>query len=243
MMPKLKTSEYLKQLQATYPQAFKWNYLFYGQLKTKGILDEAKEFIPFILALMIFTPISMGLAEIITLYLPQFDSFQAQGISILTIMLFLMMVTPLIIKQIKHSSSSLYAFLHNTPIKITALILLQALNLLFIESWIMQGVLFFFALIYGFVKFYKENMFRPNVTHGQYYELQQVRRACFWAYKQVRKYSLKKQMTRKNSNEYLQYTQQQEKFIQLHLELFQLENKLCMKHKHLDMEKYLDSLM
>ena len=242
-MPNLKTAEYLKQLQTRHPQAFKRNYLFYGQLKTKGILDETKEFIPFILALMIFTPTSMALAELIQQNYPDFSRFQSQALSVLAIMLFFMLITPLIIKQIRHSSSSLYAFLHNTPLKLTALILLQAINLAFIESWIMQGILFFFALSFGFVKFYKENMFRNNVTHGQYYELQQVRKACFWAYKQVRKYSFKKCFISKNSPRYAEFTHLQASFVHLHLELFELENKLCLKHKHADMEKYLDSLM
>lgn len=243
MPKKIEISEYLKVLQKHYPQAFKRNYLFYGQLKTKGILDEAKEFIPFILALMIFTPISMALGELIQLHLPQFSKFQAQGISILSIMLFFMIITPLIIKQIKHSSSSLYHFLKNTPFKITALILLQAINLAFFESWIFQGALFFFALIYGFVKFYKENMFRDNVSTKQYYELHQIRRICFWTYRKAKSYQLKKLFTSKNSKKYNEYTKIQAQLVDLHVSLFELENKLCMKHKHLDMEKYLDSLM
>lgn len=242
-MSKLKTDEYLKQLQIRHPQAFKRNYLFYGQLKTKGILDESKEFIPFILALMIFTPTSMLLSELIQHHFENVTRFHSQAISILAIMLFFMMVTPFVIKQIRHSSSSLYSFLSNTPIKLTALILLQAINLAFIESWIMQGILFFFALSFGFVKFYKENMFRENVTHGQYYQLQQVRKACYWAYKQVRKYYFLKLFISKKSARYANYTQLQAKFVHLHLELFELENKLCLKHKHADMEKYLDSLM
>lgn len=242
-MPKLKTADYLKQLQSRHPQAFKRNYLFYGQLKTKGILDESKEFIPFILALMIFTPTSIALATLIQQNFEQFNHFQSQGLSILAIMLFFMLVTPLIIKQIRHSSASLYTFLHNTPLKLSALIILQAINFAYIESWVMQGILFFFALSFGFVKFYKENMFRENVTHGQYYELQQVRRACFWTYKQVQKHNIKKLFISKHSSRYNELTQQQQKFIDLHLELFELENKLCLKYKHADTEKYLDSLM
>ena len=44
-----KFSLYLNQLQQQYPQAFKRKLsIFIVKIKTKGLLDEAKEFIPWI---------------------------------------------------------------------------------------------------------------------------------------------------------------------------------------------------
>ncbi|GAA5556174.1 hypothetical protein Asch01_00874 [Acinetobacter schindleri] len=54
----------LQQLQRLYPEAFKHNYLFYSQIKTRGVLDDRREFIPWLLASMIFVPISFVLKDI-----------------------------------------------------------------------------------------------------------------------------------------------------------------------------------
>ena len=48
----------LQQLKLLYPAAFKRNYLFYGQIKTKGILSDLKELIPWVLAAMMFVPLA-----------------------------------------------------------------------------------------------------------------------------------------------------------------------------------------
>ena len=63
MIQNKQVSLYLNQLQQQYPQAFKRNFLFYSQIKTKGILDEAKEFIPWVLAVMIFCSIYFSLGK------------------------------------------------------------------------------------------------------------------------------------------------------------------------------------
>ena len=154
-----------------------------------------------------------------------------------------MLITPIIIKQIKHSSTSLYNQLQHTPLKLTALIILQALNLAFAESWILMVLFFFATLSFGFVKFYKENMFRSTVTALQYDELQQIRRICFWSYKKVACINFKLLFTPKQSDKHQQLIKQKQKLVNLHVELIDLENKLCLKYKHVDLEHYLDSIM
>ena len=56
---------FLKQLQIQYPTAFRRNFVFYGMLKTKGLMDEIKEFIPWILAIIIFVSLSLSLGHYI----------------------------------------------------------------------------------------------------------------------------------------------------------------------------------
>ena len=148
---------FLKQLQIQYPAAFRRNFVFYGMLKTKGLMDEIKEFIPWILAIMIFVSLSLSLGHYIESHFLHLTTFRAQGISVLCFMLLYMLYVPLVLKQMKHSSRSYYEQQQHAPVKIAALILLQAVNIAFIESTFLQIVLFFFAMGFGFVKFYKEN--------------------------------------------------------------------------------------
>lgn len=237
------TASYLKQLQQLHPSAFKRNFILYGQIKTKGILDELRELIPFGLALSIFVPLSYVLSELIASHQPKFEGFQASAFATLTIMVFFMLVAPVVLKQVKHSSVSLYAQLKNTPIKLTVLILLQALNITFIESWFIQGILFFFAMSFGFIKFYKENMFREKTTSEQYYYLQEIRRACYWTYKQSVKLYIKLIFTSKSSVKYTELEKCKVQIANLHTELMNYENKLCMTHKHTDLDKYLDDII
>lgn len=243
MISNTQTALYLKQLQDRHPSAFKRNFILYGQIKTKGLLDEIKELIPFGLALSIFVPLSYVLSTFIATTFPEFKGFQASAIATLIVMLFLMMVCPIILKQIKHSSVSFYAQLKNTPIKLTALILLQAVNIVWIESWLMQGILLFFAMSFGFIKFYKENMFKEQTTTEQYYYLQEIRRVCYWSYKQSIKLNTKLWFTQKDSQQYQQRLAKRNQWVELHVELMNYENKLCITHKHLDIDKYLDDLL
>ena len=53
----------LQQLETRYPAAFKRNYLLYSQIKTRCILDDQREVIPWVLAVMIFIPISLILKD------------------------------------------------------------------------------------------------------------------------------------------------------------------------------------
>lgn len=106
-----------------------------------------------------------------------------KGLAVLAVMLFFMLITPLVIKQMKHSSVSLYKQLCHTPIKLAVIILLQAINIAYVESSFLQSLLFFFAMSFGFVRFYKENLFRDHSDSHQYYYLQETRRVCFWSYK------------------------------------------------------------
>lgn len=243
MISNKQTALYLEQLQQRHPSAFKRNFILYGQIKTKGLLDELKELIPFGLALMIFVPISYVLSEYIARLFPKFDAFQASAIASLMVTLFLMLVCPLVLKQIKHSSVSFYAQLKNTPIKITALILLQAVNIVWIESWIMQGILFFFAMSFGFIKFYKENMFKEKTTSEQYHYLQEIRRICYWTYKQSIKLNTRLLVTPKDTEKYTTLINERNQLVDLHVELMNYENKLCIAHKHLDIDQYLDNIM
>lgn len=243
MISNQKSEQFLKQLHELYPSAFKGNFMLYGQIKTKGVLDELKELIPWVLALTIFGSTAYGIGELIYQQFPQFEYFRAFSIAALGLTLFMMMVSPIIIKQIKHSSTSLYQQLQHTPLKLTALIILQALNIAFAESWLLMVLFFFAALSFGFVKFYKENMFRSSATILQYHELQQVRRICFWTYKQTLKINFKLLCNHKHSEKYQTLLKQKTQFVDLHVELINLENKLCMTYKHVDLEHYLDSIM
>ena len=242
--PMLNTTDvslYLQQLQNQHPQAFNRNYLLYSQIKTKGLLKETKELIPWLLAAMIFVSISISLTSTITQYFPQLDEFRANAIAVLSIMLFLMLIVPIIIKQIKHSSTHLYQQLRHTPIKIAVLIIVQSLNIAFIHSVLLQGVLFFLALSFGFVKFYKENMFRDHTQNIDYYNLQQIRRICLWSYKQAIKAKFKLKISKHGTPQSKILEQQFSYFLELHLALIQYENKLCKNYKFLDLDHYLDS--
>ena len=234
---------FLKQLQIQYPSAFRRNFVFYGMLKTKGLMDEIKEFIPWILAIMIFVSLSLSLGHYIESHFLRFTTFQAQGISALCFMLLYMLYVPLVLKQMKHSSRSYYEQQQHAPIKIAALIILQVVNIAFIESTFLQIVLFFFAMGFGFVKFYKENLFRNSATHVGLYYLQELRRFNFWSYKQIIRLKIMLQFSKKNTATYQQKLKQLQHFKNLHLKSMQMEQQLCLTHKHQDLENYLDSLM
>lgn len=77
---------FLQQLQQHHPAAFKRNFLLYGAIKIKGMLDEWKEILPWVLALLIFIPLSMVLADVIQQHLPQFDAAQSKSMAILALM-------------------------------------------------------------------------------------------------------------------------------------------------------------
>lgn len=230
----------LQQLKLLYPAAFKRNYLFYGQIKTKGILSDLKELIPWVLAAMIFVPISLALKDVYSSKLSTAQNFQAQSYAILTILLFLMLVVPLVIKQIRHSSHSLYQFLRHTPIKLTVVIVLEALNLVFLQSSTVMWILFFFGISFGFVRFYKENMFRPTTDTTEQYQLQQLRRICFWAYQQTWKLRLKLFFHSKPTSPNEELKNQLQHYADLHTRLFKLEHEQCKKIKYIDIDTYLD---
>lgn len=243
MLSNQQTELYLKQLQQRYPRAFKGTPILYSQIKTKGILDEAKEFLPWVIGFSLFSVYCCVATFLISQSVTEFSLFRCFAFALLSLMLFLMLSCPIIVKQIKHSSSSLYKHLQNTPLKLTALIVLQGLNIAYAESWIIEGILFFFMLSFGFVKLYKENMFKNSVTHTQYQYLQQIRRICFWSYKQSLKLYIQLFFSKKQSPRHTQLAQQKAQFAVLHTELINFENKLCLTHKHHDIEQYLDSIM
>lgn len=243
MISNKQSAQYLQQLHAKHPQAFKMNFILYGQIKTKGIMDELKEGIPWILAFMIFGSLSYVIAGFISSIMINFDAFRSFASATIAIMLFFMLVCPVILKQIKHSSTSLYTYLQHTPLKLAVLIILQALNLAFAQSWFLFGIIFFFAMSFGFVKFYKENMFRDSTTPVQYQYLQDIRRVCFWTYKQNFKINLQLMLKPKSSAEYQRLITEKNHYVDLHVELINFENKLCLTYKHTDVESYIDSMM
>ena len=243
MMKDKHAVQFLEQLKLLYPAAFKRNYLFYSMIKTKGLLDELKEFIPWLLAAMIFISISMSLGAYLQNTWPQLSEFRAKGLAVLAVMLFFMLITPLIIKQMKHSSVSLYKQLCHTPIKLAVIILLQAINIAYVESSFLQSLLFFFAMSFGFVRFYKENLFRDHSDSHQYYYLQETRRVCFWSYKQVLKIKCQRLLCKRNSKKLNELKQQQQQFQILHEKALGFEHQLCKSFKHLDLDTYLENMM
>lgn len=232
----------IQQLQVQYPASLKRNYLFYSMLKVRGLFDEIKEALPWLLASMIFIPITISLYYFIQGIRPQFDFFQASGFAILVILVMMMLYVPLVIVQAKQSSDSIYQYLKNTPVKLTILIALQGINILYLQSSIFQYILFFFALSFGFVRLYKENLFLEKTTTEQFFYLQQIRRACFWASKQHFKYKALLKISTSNSPKHAQYQEQLQIFHSLQTQLFKYENKLCNQYKHQDFESYMDSI-
>lgn len=234
---------FLQQLKLQYPAAFKRNYLLYSMLKTQGILDELKELLPWIIAAMIFVSLSMSIHQAIQHYFPSISDFRSNSIAVLSIMLFFMLVVPVVIKQIKHSSMSLYQSLKNTPFKLAVVILLQLFNIAFLQSQFVQSVLFFFAISFGFVRFYKENLFKGESSSEQYYILQETRRICYWSYKQMLKAQFKLKLCAVSGTKQIQLKEEFTKFQTLHIQMLHYENQLCKKLKHKNVENYLDELM
>ncbi|UIP24560.1 hypothetical protein [Acinetobacter towneri] len=229
----------LQQLQQQYPAAFKRNILFYGFIQSKGMLDDWKEMIPWVLACLIFIPISISLAHGIQNLAPQYDAFQAKALAILAIMLGFMLLLPYVLYQIKHSSASWYQLQQHATIKIAVLILLQAVNFAYFQSAILQGILFFFCISFGFVRFYKENMFRDHISLEQKYCLTQFRRAAYWSYRQAAKIQDRMYFSNKNSPRFAQLNQQYQHAIQLHQQLMQAEHNLCKSIKYIDLDSYI----
>ncbi|MFV5490060.1 hypothetical protein [Acinetobacter sp. ASP199] len=233
----------LQQLQLLYPAAFKHNYLFYSQIKTRGVLDDRREFIPWLLASMIFVPISLVLKDIFLSNFTELSNFQAHAYAILAILLFLMLIVPLVIKQIRHSSHSLYQLLRHSPVKLAVVVILSALNIEFLQSQFVMWALLFFGVSFGFVRFYKENLFRQNSQDSEYYQLHQLRRVCFWAYKQSLKTRLKLYMTSANNPEYEVLKRQLNRYADLYSQLFKTEHQYCKRIKHIDVDSYLDEVL
>lgn len=233
-------SVFLQQLESHYPAAFKRNYMLYSQIKTKGVLDDKKELIPWGLAIMIFIPITFLLQDQFTTHFSQFNSFQTLACAVLSIALFLMLVVPCIIKQIRHSSHSLYQLLRHSPSKLAVVIILQALNFVFLQSVVAVWILLFLTVSFGFVRFYKENLFREQSTSTDHYYLQQIRRICFWAYKMSIYNRFKLRLTPRQHPRHKMLEQQLNEFANLYVQLIKYEHDYCKKIKYIDIDSYLD---
>ena len=235
-----KTSQYLQELKHKHPQAFHGNFLFYSALKTKGMLDEAKELLPWLFAAMIFIPLHFILQHIISGFGYR---LHAIDFATLNIMLLFMLYVPFILKQAKHSSHSFYQQQKHAPIKLAVVIILQTLNMAYLDSLFLHSILLFFAISFGFVRFYKENLFREETTAQDYFALQQIRRASFWSYKQTIFAKWRYRFMKKGSKQAKAQSIKLQYYLTLHLQLYKYEHEFCKKHKHLDIERYLDSLM
>ena len=243
MMTQKQANQYLNQLKENHPEAFKRNFLFYGYIQTKGALDELKEVFPWIIALTTFIPLLYLISLFINHTFTNLSMFQAQAIAVLCMMLLFMLILPLVIYQIRHSSSRLYTNIKNLPFKLSILIILQAINLKFFESILMQGVLFFLSLSYGFIACYKENLFRSNSMPSDQVTLNQIRKACFWSHLQIVKLSIKLTFTPKSYKNRSTLTNKRNYFASLNKELNQFEDKYYQFAKYLDLESYVDELM
>ena len=239
MMPTRQVTLLLQQLKRQYPAAFKGNYLFYSQIKIRGIWDKAKSFIPWTLAAMIFIPISLMSRDLLQHAFMQISEFQAQSYAILGILFFLMLSLTLILQQIQHSSYSLYQSLRHTPIKMAIVIRLLALNLLFMKSSLLMWTLFFFGVSFGFVRFYRENLFRTNSQNAEHYQLQQLRKICFWAYKQTCLIRLKLRFYSSHDPRHAELKQQLNHYAGLYTRLLKYEHQYCKTIKYLDIDSYL----
>ena len=228
------------ELRQQFPQAFKWTFLFYSQIKTKGILDERKEFIPWLLALMIFLPICFSIQQLLQQQFPNMSSFDGYAYPVLAISLFFMWVNGYMIWQIKHSSHSLYQVIQHSPIKMTVVIVLQGLNFAFLQSLFALGALLFLTLSFGFVRFYKENLFRDQSNSEQYFYLQEIRRACFWSYQRSLYLKLKIQLSKNNQHKAKIWRAELKQLATLHTQLLKLEHQYCHKIKYIDIDRYLD---
>ena len=231
----------LQQLSEIYPAATRHNYLFFSQIKTKGVLDDKRELIVWILALCIFVPISLVMQQKFEQFF-ELSSFQALSYSVLTLALFFMLVVPFIIYQIKHASNSLYQLQQSAPIKLTIVIILHALNMLFLQNLILVWLALFFTVSFSFVRLYKENLFRESTTTQDYFQLQQVRRMCFWAYKQAMKTKIKMRFCSQQSAHYALLKKSLVIYADLHTQLFKLEHQYCKQIKYIDLETYLDEI-
>ena len=234
---------YVKELQENYPQAFKKNWLFFGFIQTKGALDELKEVIPWVIALTTFIPLTYVLSIYIDHVFQSFSNFQAQATAIICIMLFFMLTLPCVIYQIHHTSPRLYQHIKNLPFKLAIIIVLQAINIKFFENIILQGVLFFLSLSYGFISCYKENLFKSHSTKTDQFTLNQIRKICFWSHLKIIKCTLRLALTQKSSKNYVKILQQKNDFILLNKHVMQFEDQFYQSIKYIDLESYVDELM
>ena len=119
-------------------------------------------------------------------------------------------------------------------------ILLQTLNLFFVQSSLLMWSLFFFGVSFGFIRFYRENLFRENSQNTEHYQLQQLRRICFWAYKQTCMLRLKLRFCSSNHPQRAELKQQLNHYAELYTQLLKHEHQYCKTIKHLDVDSYLD---
>lgn len=243
MITQQQTIERLLPLLKQHPQAFKRSFLFYGFIQVEGALDTWKELIPWLIAFTIFLPTTYLIHYFIQLNFIQISSFQSYSISAILITLFLMVILPFIIYQIRHSSHQLYTSLKNAPFKVTLLIILQAINLKFFESSLLLSLLFFLSISYGFIGFYKENLFKPYTAQPDQYNLKLIRNACFWSHLKIIQLSIRIKLSKKSSQNYQQILAQKSSLIQLNTELNSLESELYKSLKYADLETYIDELM
>ena len=86
-------------------------------------------------------------------------------------------------------------------------------------------------------------MFRESASNIDYYNLQQIRRVCFWSYKQVIKTKIRLTLSKKDTDQYEALQQKLVKDLDLHLELLKYENKMSQSYKFVDLDEYVDDML
>lgn len=216
---------HLEQLKQQYPQAFRYNFLFYAVYKSKG----AHSIWIWLLALCIFLPAAL----LIELYLSTHWQLANSGLGSLAVMLLLMLYVPLPLKQAKHSSHMFYQQNQWAPLRLTVCIVLQSLNLMYWQSRLLESICLSLALGYGFIQFYREGYFLAQTQAYHCYALQQIRRVCWWSYQQTQFHRRMMSKSQPHTEQYRLHQNYLQQSLQLHLSLYQYEYQLCKQYKSL----------
>ena len=225
----------IQQLQQKYPDAFKYPSIWYGSYKCHHL----GSIIPFLLALIIFLPCVLVIEAMLTLH----SAFAPKGLGSIIMMLLFMLYVPFLIKQAKHSSHLFYQQQCHAPIKITLCIVVQAINVMYWQSRILESLTLTFAMSYGFVRFYRENHFLAHTQSYHFYALQQIRRACWWSYRRTEQHRIALKYTQAGSEAYQQQQKSLQSCLELHLSLYQYEYQLCTQYKKPYIKTMLDEII
>ena len=89
------------------------------------------------------------------------------------------------------------------------------------------------------MRFYKENLFRDHSQSVEHHQLQQLRRVCFWAYKQTVKSRLNYALAPINLKIIRHVKTQLGHEADLYVQLLKYEHA-CKQIKHIDLDSYID---
>ena len=88
--------------------------------------------------------------------------------------------------------------------------------------------------------FIEKILFKENSKNTEHYQLQQLRKICFWAYKQTCLIRLKLRFYSSHDPRYAELKQQLNHYAGLYTRLLKYEHQYCKTIKHLDVDSYLD---